>query len=96
MVPVYWLKWFTLVFPIFFGVSIWGLEIIPSFGGGTLLLSLISFSILCSIWEERNLRVFKGSSHPVEEVMFLVLRRIAKWASRSKGFDNLKSFWYRT
>lgn len=88
----------SLVEVVYVGVSyfLWrvylGVEIIPSFGGGTLLLSLISFSILCSVWEEMNVRVFMGSSHLVEDVMFLVLRRIAKWASRKKGFDNLKVY----
>lgn len=47
------------------------------FGCGAVLWEIIPYVILWSIWKERNDRVFRGSSMPVEDVVQLLLQQIA-------------------
>lgn len=53
----------------------------PMFGCGGVLWKLVPFSILWSIWKERNDSIFKGASVSVDDLSFNVTRRITKWAS---------------
>lgn len=43
----------------------WG---IPFFGNGKMLWRMIPFAIACSLWMERNARIFRRSSTPKEDV----------------------------
>ena len=50
---------------------------------------MIPFAIFWSIWNERNERIFRGSSSSVIDLIDNVAFRIAKWASIRKEFTNI-------
>lgn len=63
----------------------------PFFGCGVVLWKLIPYVSLWSVWKERNDRVFRSSSMPMEDLVHLVLLRMAKWvSSREEEFDSIK------
>lgn len=51
---------------------------------------IIPFAILWSVWKERNDKVFRWTSKSVEEVVHMVIVRIAKWVSCRSDFDRLR------
>lgn len=50
----------------------------------------IPFTILWSVWKERNNRVFRGSSTTKEDVLSLVYMRIAKCVSIRREFNSFE------
>ena len=61
----------------------------PFKGVGLILWRLIPFSILWSIWKERNNRIFNGKSKDREDIVFMIVLKIAKWASIKKELEHL-------
>lgn len=61
-----------------------------SFGGCGLLWRIIPFSILWSIWKERNERIFGGKVSSWEGLITFVSLRVVKWASMRKECSDLK------
>ena len=54
---------------------------------GLLLWRIIPFTILCSIWRERNERILKGSSSSVARIILDVSLRNVRWILVRKEFD---------
>lgn len=67
-------------------VEAWRLS--PFIGCGIILWMLVPFSILWSVWKERNDRIFLESSCLVEDRLLLVILRMEKWTSTSNEFDS--------
>lgn len=62
-----------------------------SFSGcGLILWRIISFSIMCSIWKERNERILRGKESSWEDIVTTISLRIAKWASVRKECSDLR------
>lgn len=57
-------------------------------GCGRILLRLTFFSILWSIWKERNYRIFYGPSSSVAALIASITLRIATWALFRKDFSS--------
>lgn len=52
-------------------------------------VEIVPFTILWSIWGERNDGIFRGSSSSLANVIPKLALRIAKWALARKEFSNL-------
>ena len=59
-------------------------------GNGTILWRIIPLSILWSIWKERDDQIFNREESNREDLLTIVLLRIAKRASARKKFSNTK------
>lgn len=55
-----------------------------------LLWRIIPFSVLWSIWRERNEKTFRDSSLSTKNLISMVSLRIAKWALVRKEFSNIR------
>ena len=60
------------------------------FGNGIILWRIIRLSILWSIWEERNYRIFNRKESAQEDLLTIVLYRITQWTSARKEFLDIK------
>eukprot|EP00268_Persea_americana_P062605 TRINITY_DN8040_c1_g2_i6.p1 TRINITY_DN8040_c1_g2~~TRINITY_DN8040_c1_g2_i6.p1 ORF type:complete len:254 (+),score=31.35 TRINITY_DN8040_c1_g2_i6:132-893(+) len=61
----------------------------PFKGVGLILWRSIPFSIHWLIWKERNNKNFNGKSKDREDIAFMIVLKIAKWASIKKELEHL-------
>lgn len=66
------------------------MEGVPFIECRAVLWRLIPFALIWSVWKERNDNIFRGASISVDDLCHLVTLRIAKWASSTSDFDNLR------
>lgn len=52
-------------------------KMVPSGGCGVVLWKLVLFSILLSVWRERNDRTFRGVSFSADDLLHMMTLRIA-------------------
>ena len=57
----------------------------PLAGLGLILWKIIAFSILWSVWKERNKKILNGKEASWENLLSSVTLRIAKWDHTTKG-----------
>lgn len=54
---------------------------------GAVLWMLVLFTILWSLWKERNDKIFRRVSSSVDDLLHVVTLRMEKWASSRKESD---------
>lgn len=72
MVPFPKEKWYLLVYAFIVArvFEAWRL-ILFFFGSGRMLWRLIPFAILWSMWQERNVRIFKQTKEDVDQLVLV-------------------------